>query len=483
MTDSQLIDPFDDPATLGNMGAAPVSPQAVQNGGLIDPFDDPGFLDRMTAEQVQGRVQPVLQREFGGQEQRPRAKTLQEFADETYAFEDLESRGNILPLGRRTKDGPIVPAVPGFLKDIAEKALLPGHAAKGGAYTADDAAGFTLDFAIPGSQGRAPAKRSDFVRDAPSTEALRAEGVRFKDAASKSGVQVNPDSFTDLVAGMETTVRMNELDPKLHPGSSAAFARLEKAVGQEPDLDRLQTFRRLIGQAQRTTAEELSDDRRIAGMMQRALDDYVEKLQPKDLKSGDASKAGANLKKFRSLYARSKKSEIIEDIIEKAGRQASGFENGVRIGFRQLINRKGGTRGFTKDEVKLIEEIAQGGSSDQKLMRLLGKLSFDKQGGSNLLGGSIGVAGGSAAGSAVGGPVGAAAGAVLAPAIGAMAQKGAEKAALDNVMLLRAMAATGRSAPKSGLSLNTMRGLMERGAGPLVNSMNAPIDPYDPDIL
>ena len=473
MTD-KLVDPFDDPQTLGRMrgpAAAPPAPQAASQGGLIDPFDNPGFLDQVNAERMKGRVSETLQRAFGQPARAGGAKTLQETAGETYAFDDRKRRGSILPRGE-THSGEMVFAAPQWLKNMAESALLPGHVAKGGSYTADDALGFTLDYAIPGSQGRAPAKRGDFARQAPSTNELRAQSRRYKDEAVKSGVRVTPDSYTDFVADIETMVRANRLNKGLHPGSSNAFDELSSAVGQEMDVDDLHTLRRLVGSAMRSTDPDKADDRRIAGLIQERLDEYVDNLQSKDIVTGDPTKLGGNLKMFRSLYSRSKKSEQIEEIIAKAERQASGFENGIRIGFRNLLNRRGGTKGFTKAEIHLMEQIASGGTSGQKLMRLLGKLSFDKQGGSNFLGGSIGVAGGSAAGSTVAGPLGAAIGGMTAPVVGAAGQRAAEKLALDNAMLARAMVATGRSAPPNSLSLNTLRGILERSGGPLVNSLS-----------
>lgn len=446
-------------------------------------------LEELQAAQLRLRLEKVRREKTRRKTDSLSGKTLQERGKEAFGFKDFEHRSTFLPLGQ-TAEGNLELATPGVFKEMAESFLLPGHAAQGGAYTPEDTTGFALDFLVPSTSGRLPGNapaarvpRKEFVSNAPSTEDLRAQGQKFKSAASASGVRVNPDSYTDLMAGLETSVRMNRLNPRLHPGSSAVFDELSKAVGQDLDIDDLQILRRLVGTALRSTDPNLADDRRIAGLMQNTLDDYVDNLKPGDVVAGDPSRAGANLREFRALWSRSKKSEVIEDIIERAQRQPSGFENGIKIGFNSLINRKGGLRGFSDEEVVLINEIAKGGSKGQKLMKMLGKLSFGTRGGSNFLGGSIGMAGGSAAGSAVGGSFGGSVGMALAPTVGLFAQRGAEKAALDNAMLARAMVATGRKSPDNSLSVNALRRLLEKGAGPVANTLAPQIDPYDPNIL
>lgn len=408
----------------------------------------------------------------------PAQKTLQQRSKEVFGFKDYAERGTILPFGK-TEEGDIEFATPEIFKGMAESALLPGHVAQGGSYTPEDTLQFTLDYLAPGTSGRAPGAeravttKKRFTEAAPTVDDLKKESRAFKAAASSSGVRVNPDSYTNLVANLETELGMNRLNSKLHPKASAAFEELAKAVGQDLDVDDLQTIRRLVGQALRTTDPDLADDRRLAGIMMERLDDYVDRLSPDDVMAGDTSNVGENLKQFRSLWSRAKKADIVEGIIEKAQTQASGFENGIRIGFRNLLTRKGGTRGFTKDEIDLMKQIAAGGTAGEKMMRLLGKLSFGTRGGSNFLGGSIGMAGGSAAGAAVGGPLGAAMAATVPPAVGYVAQQGANRAAMNNALYARALAASGGRAPDlSGVNYFTR--MLEKGAGPLAGTAVQP---------
>lgn len=432
-------------------------------------------------------IRELARRELARRKAAQPAPTLQERAREIYSFEPLAARGTILPMGR-TQEGEVVPAFPQFMKDIAESALLPGHVSQGlvseffpeqvpggraGSFTPEDAARFALDIAAPMTAGRGvgaarsalPNKRG-VVKQAPSDEALRKQARETLARAKGSGVVTQPESYLNMMADMETMVGMNKLNPTLHPRTTAAFQILSDNIGKEMDVEDLMIARRILGVAQRGVTPEGLDERRIAGLMEDMLDDYVANLSQKDLLAGDPAELGNNLTKFRNLWSRMKKSETIEGIIENAGIQASGFENGIRIGFRQLLKDPRRIRGFSEGERDLMRQIVEG-SSGQKLLRLLGKLSFGTRGGSNWLGGTAGSSLGATAGGLSGGPAGALLGAAIPPAVGYAAQKGADAGAMRAAELARALAATGGNVPRSRAVDNLIRALMETG-GPVL---------------
>jgi hypothetical protein len=396
-------------------------------------------------------------------------QTLQQRSKDVFGFKDYAHRGTLLPLGR-TREGKTELATPGIIRDMMESALLPGHVSKGGSYTPEDALRFTLDYAAPATAHKPTLTRKALTKSAPTTEQLKGQAKAFKTSAVESGTVVKPDSYLDLMTRMESAVTKNKINSTLHPRANEVYKILSDALGQDMDVEDLMVARRLIGVAQRSVTPELADERRIAGLMEDMLDDFVDNLKPADLVSGDPLKVGKNLTQFRSLWSRAKKSELIEGIMEKATTQASGFENGIRIGFRSLLNNKKQLRGFSPDEVKIMKEIVQG-TSGQKLLRLLGKMSFGTRGGSNFLGGSIGAGAGAALGSEIAGPLGAGIGALAAPAVGYAAQKGADYGTRKGAELARAMAATGgrlpRGGPQQGVFNLLMQGAMP-GAGTLV---------------
>jgi len=133
---------------------------------------------------------------------------------------------------------------------------------------------------------------------------------------------------------------------------------------------------------------------------------------------------------------RAKRSEIIDDAIERAKNQASGFENGLRSQFRSILNSKKKMAGFSAEEKKAIETIVRGGKLENTA-KALGKFGFAEGQASSMLMASVGVAGGAAAGGMTG--------AAVVPAVGSVARNYAQKLTQSNVKLANAMVRAGKN--------------------------------------
>lgn len=377
--------------------------------------------------------------------------------------DDIAVRGDILPLGR-THGGDLMLAWPGILKDMGESATLPGRVVKGEPYTVQDATKFALDYAVPltarpapGTLGTKAASKRKVISSAPSADDLAKQAGQKYTAARATGGTLNSDQYLDFVADLDSVLRREGIDPMLHPKATAVMNAMEKRLGQTVTVDDMMTIRRQMGIAARSVSPELADERRLAKLMIDKLDDVADNAP-----WGEA----------RGLYARAKKVEIIDDMIEKAKIQASGVENGLRIQARQLLKDKKRIRGFTMEERAALKEIDKG-ASGTKLLRLLGKLSYGKSGSSNFLGGSIGVAGGAF--------VGGAPGAVAAPALGAASQKMAEAATMKATRYARALAGLGGTVGTTPRTLPM--GGIQGVAGPLAGTQVPPIERHGDESL
>src|SRR3546814_4533152 len=120
-------------------------------------------------------------------------------------------------------------------------------------------------------------------------------------------------------------------------------------------------------------------------------------LSPADLISG-RPEAAAFLKPARALWARARKGELIETMVQRAADRAggqyttAGFAHAVRAEFKNLLTgNPARLRGFTKAEVTAMREIVHGGPIEKGL-RLLGKMAVrgPVSGGFNLGAGKIG---------------------------------------------------------------------------------------------
>ena len=134
-------------------------------------------------------------------------------------------------------------------------------------------------------------------------------------------------------------------------------------------------------------------------------------------------------------------------------------------------------RGFTKDEKDALKLVVRGGSAEN-LAKAIGKFGFTEGQATNMLLGSLGVAGGAA----VGGP----AGAVAIPVIGQAAKNVAQRLTQGNAQLADLVVRAGkdgrkiamaymRSVPKSERSVEELTGLLLRSGAdfkPLLKSQN-----------
>ena len=87
--------------------------------------------------------------------------------------------------------------------------------------------------------------------------------------------------------------------------------------------------------------------------------------------------AGQAFKSARDLWQRARKAETLEQAIVNAENQASGFENGIRTQFRQILKRidSGKLKGYTSEEREAIKKVVQGTKAGN-VARFLGKFGI-----------------------------------------------------------------------------------------------------------
>lgn len=364
----------------------------------------------------------------------PQPPTLDERAQQVLGLDpNVVQRGALIPFGK-TKEGHTTWAVPQVGVDLMKSFLLPGHVLQGGTYTPEDTLRFTMDYSAPatshryatGARPKAPSK-SEAIANAPTADELAAKGGAGFKAAEASGDAIPADSYANFLQDAENTLAKNKLKPQLHPQLSAVWDEMSKNLGKDMSIEDLITERRLLDIPLRTTAPELADQRRIALLLQKSLDSFVDK----------ETAQGGPLANARSLWSAYRKVDTLTGAIDRAQYAASGFENGLRMEFRKMLrNPDQYLRGYSEDEIKVMKQIVNG-TPITKALRFFGKLGPNRSGSAGLVGTSIGAG----AGAYAGGPIGAAA----VPAAGMLASKGSEASTLKLAEYLRALAASGGS--------------------------------------
>lgn len=248
------------------------------------------------------------------------------------------------------------------------------------------------------------------VDDAASQGLKSIAGEMFQQSEA-AGVTIDPVAYDRFVASVSEAMKKGRVNAILSPDAKAVLDELV-AKGDE-----------LASSGNGITLGEMHDLRQIANSVAGSikgrdqvlgpqivdkLDEFLDGLTANDIGGGiDPNKAVDTLQTAIGTWHVAKKAQMIEEAIYKAQNAASGVENGLRTQFRAILNNENKRRGFSPDEIQMMEEVANG-TVGANLLRLMGKFGFGGGTASNMLGGTIGTTlattvGGPAAGLLAGG--------------------------------------------------------------------------------
>jgi hypothetical protein len=225
--------------------------------------------------------------------------------------------------------------------------------------------------------GTAAGVRPRRMEEAPTAEVLERSARDAYKRAEQAGVVVVPQAVDTFASDIAKKVAKEGYRPRLHPEIAAVLDEI-KVQGSAPStLENLETLRRVI----KSPAANFQnpDQQRIAKIIVKEFDNFVDSLQAKDLLAGDKDVALPALKEARALYARNKKSDIIEDLTQKAELSStqysqSGMENALRVQFRALAKNRTKMSQFSPDEQEQIRKIVKGDPT-QNILRFVGKFA------------------------------------------------------------------------------------------------------------
>lgn len=250
----------------------------------------------------------------------------------------------------------------------------------------------------------------------PTIDELKVQAKAAYKKAEDAGVMISGNALNNLKTRIVTDLR--GIDPTLHPDATAALKRITSTKGNI-SLQELDTLRQIASDAQGSIKPA---DARLAGRIVDQIDEFVDKLDSKQVTAGDAAGAAA-LKEARSLYSRQKKAEEIKRLFDRAEITApnfsgSGMENALRTEFRALAKNDRKMKRFTPEERAAILKVAKGGPMEN-ILRMMGKFAPT---------GVVSAGLSSGAGLVLGGP----AGAVGLPAVGAVSRAAATRLTMGN---------------------------------------------------
>lgn len=263
------------------------------------------------------------------------------------------------------------------------------------------------------------------IANAPAATELKSAASNLFKSVDQAGVTVNPQEFQNFVVGLARKAKGMRINATLDPKAYATFSELgsimgEVAAGKPLSMSDLHTIRQI---AQRAAVSAEGRDAMFANMIVDGIDNFV--VKPGATMTPNGATTGRQLLEAISTWGRAKRVGLVENAIEKAKNTASGFENGLRIEFRKLLNNKKTAGLFTPAERSEIEKVVRG-TPGANAAKLIGKFGFGSGNASNMLGGTIGTSVGATLGSALG-PLGSLVGAGVAGGGASAARKISEK--------------------------------------------------------
>lgn len=329
-----------------------------------------------------------------------------------------------------------------------------------------------------GSRVSVMKQADDLLNEAtPSQEMLKqTAGALYKDI-DNMGAKVRPKAFKKMAEKIDSDAQEMGIDPDITPSAWAALNRIkaEADSGLPVTTSELEKLRKIVSNA----AGKMDESKgAIAFEMRATMDNFLDNAGETVLESAESTaEIGAKYKKARELWGRYRRSELIDEAFYKAQNQASGFENGIRIYLRQIIQNPKTRKQFKGDELKAMEQVVRGGKVENLLKRL-GRFSPGEGQATSMLGATVG---GTAGGMAFGAP-----GAVGVPAAGFIARQAAQKITARNGRLAQQLIEAGtdarkiaqayvQSVPKSQRSVEDLTNLLMGVDPSTLNSVKQPL--------
>jgi hypothetical protein len=262
---------------------------------------------------------------------------------------------------------------------------------------------------------------------APTSAFLAEESKMYFNKAKESGVELNPEYFGNMMKSVGSDLREFGYDARTMPKVAVALENLQNKEIPK-DFQELTVLRRFIRNAQKSKEP---DEKMVATILKSEFDDYVANMPDSSVIGGN--KEGlADWKKGINAYSKLSKSEVFEDMLDKAEIRDSKLstEQYLHNKLLQLSEDDRRMRLFTPEEQEAIRSAAKG-TKMQNFLAQAGKYSLRNLSATTL---------GSLLGLGLAGPVGV----VVAPAIGQMAKYKATKMRKSDVNNLAAMVRAGK---------------------------------------
>jgi hypothetical protein len=272
------------------------------------------------------------------------------------------------------------------------------------------------------------------VESAPEIKQLKKASKAIYDEIDNSGVTIKPNSIDVLVNRVTSKTKKEGLDPRVTKQAAGALEALQEIKGTQQPITELMIQKKI---AQNVASSLDPTEKRLGVIMVDEIDSFIDSLSSEQLLKGDVS-TSKKLKVAGKLWGRARRSELIQEAMEKGANRASGADLGIRNEFTNLANNKRKSRFFSKVEIKALRDVGAG-DFKRNLTTAIGKLGVSVDRSPNVFQSIIG--GGAAGLATSGSPV-----ALLVPAVGTVSRSIGKKLTKNKAKFADAITRAGNNA-------------------------------------
>jgi hypothetical protein len=156
--------------------------------------------------------------------------------------------------------------------------------------------------------------------------------------------------------------------PQLSSKPMAVIDMLDERLTQNVTLKDIHTLRRV---AQNIGASTDPFERFVSGQMVKKIDKHIDRMKPGDVLSGNKTEGIKAFREGQAFWRTARKAEVVQEAVEKAERLSDGqntsFHKALQTQFRGIMNSKTRRRGFSTEELAMMDKLARGNQTQKVL--------------------------------------------------------------------------------------------------------------------
>ena len=194
---------------------------------------------------------------------------------------------------------------------------------------------------------------------APTLKEIKDQSQAAYKTSEQAGVVISPQSFTKFTSELPADLKALGYHPKVTPGTRNVIEALQDEAAQGPIT--LETLDKMRSIASGASVSRDANEARLAGIIVRRIDNYIDKLSAGDLLAGEAGAKDAidALQSARALWRIKAKLQNISDIVDTG--EALNDPNWVKNRFRMIVRKPAEFNKYTAEEQEIIKQVARTG--------------------------------------------------------------------------------------------------------------------------